>query len=63
MSASAFDSLAYFEKLKSAGVPEGQARIQTDTWRDLVAALDEKIERSSRQKAICEKPSCAYRKK
>lgn len=32
----AFDTLNYFEKLKSAGVPENQARIQAEALRELV---------------------------
>lgn len=40
MTDSTFDSLAYFERLKDAGVPEQQAKIQADTLRD---ALDGKL--------------------
>ena len=36
MNSISFDSLGYFEKLKAAGVPESQARIQADTLRELV---------------------------
>lgn len=35
MGARIFDPLAYFEKLKEAGVPEGQAKIQAEALRDL----------------------------
>lgn len=31
-----FDTLSYFDKLKDAGVPENQARVQADALRDLV---------------------------
>ena len=37
MALATFDALAYFEKLKAAGVPEEQARIQAEA---LKAALD-----------------------
>ena len=33
MSAIAFDSLDYFDKLKNVGVPEAQARVQADALR------------------------------
>ena len=36
MPATTFDTLSYFERLKSAGVPEAQARIQADALRELV---------------------------
>lgn len=36
MTAATFDTLGYFEKLKAAGVPEEQAKVQTDALRDLV---------------------------
>lgn len=36
MPATTFDALAYFEKLKSAGVPEEQARIQANAMRQIV---------------------------
>ncbi|MDE7240268.1 hypothetical protein [Desulfovibrio sp.] len=36
MPAATFDTLSYFERLKSAGVPEAQARIQADALRKLV---------------------------
>jgi hypothetical protein len=36
MTASAFDTLGYFEKLKAAGVPEQQAKIHADTMRELI---------------------------
>lgn len=29
-----FDTLGYFEKLKAAGVPEAQARVQADAMRE-----------------------------
>ncbi len=36
MPAATFDALAYFEKLKGAGVPEEQARIQANAMREIV---------------------------
>lgn len=42
MSAASFDALAYFEKLKAAGVPEEQARIQANAFRDFSLLQDEK---------------------
>lgn len=36
MPVTTFDTLGYFERLKSAGVPEAQARIQADALRELV---------------------------
>ena len=36
MPATTFDTLSYFERLKSAGVTEAQARIQADALRELV---------------------------
>ena len=36
MPATTFDTFTYLERLKAAGVPEAQARIQADALRDLV---------------------------
>lgn len=36
MGSTTFDALAYFEKLKSAGVPEDQARIQATALREII---------------------------
>ena len=36
MTSTTFDTLGYFEKLKAAGVPEAQARVQADTLRELI---------------------------
>jgi DNA-binding HxlR family transcriptional regulator len=36
MASATFDTLGYFEKLKAAGVPEQQAKVQTDALRELV---------------------------
>lgn len=36
MPSATFDALAYFEKLKGAGVPEEQARIQANAMREIV---------------------------
>ena len=44
-----FDSLGYFEKLKDAGVPEPQARVQADALRQQTeaqrAALRQELDR------------------
>lgn len=42
MTATIFDALAYFEKLKTAGVPEEQARVQANAFRDFSAIQEEK---------------------
>jgi hypothetical protein len=36
MASAAFDTLGYFEKLKAAGVPEAQAKVQADTLREII---------------------------
>ena len=36
MSTATFDTLGYFEKLKAAGVPENQAKVQADALRMLI---------------------------
>ena len=36
MSTVTFDALGYFEKLKAAGVPEAQAKVQADSLRELI---------------------------
>jgi hypothetical protein len=36
-----FDTLGYFEKLKAAGVPEAQAKVQVEAMQDIVKAYDE----------------------
>ena len=54
-----FDSLGYFEKLKAAGVPEEQARVQADAMRQqteeqrtaLQTALDKYDEASRKELA------------
>jgi len=38
MATSTFDTLGYFEKLKDAGVPEKQAKVQADALRELIDA-------------------------
>ena len=43
MGATTFDALAYFEKLKAAGVPEEQAKVQANAFRDFSANQDENI--------------------
>lgn len=36
MAGTTFDALEYFEKLKSAGVPEAQAKIQANALREVI---------------------------
>ena len=36
MGTTTFDTLGYFEKLKAAGVPEEQAKIQANALRDII---------------------------
>ena len=36
MTSTTFDTLGYFEKLKAAGVPEGQAKVQADALREVI---------------------------
>ena len=36
MASTAFDALGYFEKLKAAGVPEEQAKIQANALREVI---------------------------
>lgn len=41
MTTTTFDSLGYFEKLKEAGVPEAQARVQAAAFREFSAIQEE----------------------
>jgi len=41
MTAIAFDTLGYFEKLKAAGVPESQAKVQVEAMHDVIKTYDE----------------------
>lgn len=36
MSTTTFDALGYFEKLKAAGVPEEQAKLQANALREVI---------------------------
>ena len=45
MTTTTFDALAYFEKLKDAGVPENQAKVQPSAFRDFSALQDENARR------------------
>jgi len=36
-----FDTLGYFEKLKAAGVPDAQAKVQVEAMQDVVRQYDE----------------------
>ena len=41
MTAITFDTLSYFEKLKAAGVPEAQAKVQVEVMQGVVQQYDE----------------------
>ncbi|MDR1126058.1 MAG: CCDC90 family protein [Deltaproteobacteria bacterium] len=41
MTAITFDTLGYFEKLKAAGVPEEQAKVQVEAMQDIIKNYDE----------------------
>ena len=41
MTTTTFDTLGYFEKLKAAGVPEGQAKVQVEVMQAVVSNYDE----------------------
>ena len=36
MTTTSFDTLGYFEKLRAAGVPEAQAKVQTEALREII---------------------------
>lgn len=41
MTTTTFDTLGYFEKLKAAGVPEEQAKVQVEVMQSVVRSYDE----------------------
>ena len=41
MSQAAFDTLEYFEKLISAGVPENQAKVQVEAMQGVIKSYDD----------------------
>lgn len=41
MTSATFDTLGYFEKLKAAGVPEAQAKVQVEVMQGVVRQYDE----------------------
>ncbi len=45
MTTATFDALGYFEKLKAAGVPEEQAKVQAAAFREFTAIQDENARR------------------
>ena len=45
MTTTTFDSLGYFEKLKSAGVPEEQAKVQATALREQLDAQNTAVQR------------------
>lgn len=51
MTTTTFDALAYFEKLKAAGVPEEQAKIQANAFRDFSAIQEENARKELATKA------------
>ncbi len=55
MTTTTFDALAYFEKLKAAGVPEEQARVQANAFRDFRFSRMIKIGKSWLQKVTSRK--------
>ena len=40
MAITSFNTLEYFEKLKDAGVPENQAKVQVEAMQDLISGYD-----------------------
>jgi len=40
MTSTTFDTLGYFEKLKAAGVPEAQAKVQVEVMQDVIKSHD-----------------------
>ncbi len=51
MTTTTFDSLGYFEKLKAAGVPEEQAKVQAAAFRDFTAIQNEKTKQELASRA------------
>ncbi|WP_418764650.1 peptidase M23 [Mailhella sp.] len=51
MTTTTFDALAYFEKLKEAGVPEAQAKVQAAAFREFTAIQDERAKQELATKA------------
>lgn len=45
MSTTTFDALRYYERLKAAGVPEEQAKIQADAMRDFSLLQEENLKK------------------
>lgn len=45
MTTPTFDALSYFDKLKTAGVPEDQARVQAAAFREFSAIQEENARR------------------
>ena len=43
MTSTTFDTLGYFEKLKAAGVPEAQAKVQVEAMQDMVRSYDDTL--------------------
>lgn len=51
MTTTTFDSLGYFEKLKAAGVPEEQAKVQAAAFQDFTAIQNEKTKQELASRA------------
>ena len=41
MTTTTFDTLGYYEKLKAAGMPEAQAKVQVEVMQSVVKSYDE----------------------
>ena len=57
MTATSFDALGYFEKLKAVGVPEAQAKVQAEMLREHVEAQNAAVQKilDSREKELAAK--------
>ena len=51
MTTATFDTLGYFEKLKGAGVPEEQAKVQVEVMQGVVHSYDEATRKELATKA------------
>lgn len=51
MTTTTFDTLGYFEKLKAAGMPEAQAKVQVEAMQDMVKGYDETLRKELATKA------------
>ena len=51
MTSTTFDTLGYFEKLKAAGMPEAQAKVQVEAMQDMVKNYDDSLRKELATKA------------